>query len=84
MKNLMVNSDIFLILETMLLKNSMKKSLYLHKNDQLSALSKDAFETKYPIKSGFGNKVWIEINTGTLLIYGDYGITKFKYEDLSY
>jgi len=24
--------------------------------------------------------VWIEINTGTPMIHGEFGITKFKYE----
>jgi hypothetical protein len=56
-------------------------SIFLHNNKQSSKLGGDTFATTHPINPmlGFGH-TYIEINTGTPLIHGEYGITKFKYE----
>ncbi|GDX36740.1 hypothetical protein LBMAG18_12510 [Alphaproteobacteria bacterium] len=55
-------------------------SIYLYNNKQSLELGRNTFITKYPINPELGNHVWIEINTGTPLEHGEYGITKFKYE----
>jgi hypothetical protein len=55
-------------------------SIYLYNNKQSLELGRDTFKTEYPINPKLGNYVWIEINTGTPLIHGEFGITKFKYE----
>jgi hypothetical protein len=56
-------------------------SIFLHNNKQSSKLGGDTFATTHPINPmlGFGH-TYIEINTGTPLVHGEYGITKFKYE----
>lgn len=55
-------------------------SIYLHNNKQSSKLGGETFTTPHPINPMVGFVRFIEINTGTPLEHGEYGITKFKYE----
>lgn len=52
----------------------------MYNNKQDSALGGETFTTTYPIQPEGGQSVYIDINTGPVLVHGEYGITKFKYE----
>jgi len=55
-------------------------SITLHNNMQDSPLGGDVFKSSSPIEPNLGDFVYLEINTGTPSVHGEYGITKFKYE----
>lgn len=55
-------------------------SITLFNNEQNSPLGGDAFKSTSPIKPNLGNSVYLDLNTGTPSVHGEYGVTKFKYE----